>query len=256
MGHQFFNNGPDPALAAIKAQFGLTGGGAKTVNADRSVRWTASFRVFAHGYHSALARNTSWFIGMPPDGTVVPNPTAKGDGVTVTGGRIPMGVYSTLWYILPLGGDGGFVPGNFRITSVYDNDDVPWEIPPHWIMIVTRNDVGRGNATVRWGTGELDDNWRTLSLLNGWVNYGEEWTTAQYRKGPGPLVTVRGLIRNGTANHIATLPEGFRPSATLLTAQLAADTVGRVDFRANGEVIRHVGSNTWVTVNATFHAEQ
>ncbi|WP_329793890.1 hypothetical protein V1227_18965 [Lentzea sp. DG1S-22] len=256
MGHQFLNNGPDPALHAIRVQFGMTGGGVKTVAWNRSVRWSYDFRVYAHGYHPMLVTDTSWWIRMPPDGTVIPNPVPGGDSVTVTGGRIPMGNFTTLWYVLPIGTNGDTYPNNFRITSADDNDAIPWEIPSHWVMIVTRNDSTGGGAHVRWGTGEIDDCWEPLTLTNGWVNYGEEWATAQYRKGPSSLVEMRGLVRSGNASHVTTLPVGCRPSATLLTVQNVGDTFNRVDIRANGEVHRMGGGNAYLTINATFFADQ
>ncbi|WP_394615876.1 hypothetical protein JNUCC0626_40100 [Lentzea sp. JNUCC 0626] len=202
-----------------------------------------------------LVTDTSWWIRMPPDGTVIPNPNPGGDSVTVTDGRIPMGYYSTLWYELPLGSFGEPFPGNFRITSVYDDNRVPWEIPSHWVMILTRNDAGGASPHVRWGTGEIDDHWEPLPLLSGWVDYGGEWATAQYRKGPSSLVEVRGLVRAGNGSHIATLPVGYRPSATHLTVQNQADTFNRVDFRANGEIHRLGSGNAWLTINATFYAD-
>lgn len=58
--------------------------------------------------------------------------------------------------------------------------------------------------------------WTALTLKNNWQNYGGEFQTAQYRK-VGDEVQVRGLVRLGTtATAIATLPDGFRPPATLL----------------------------------------
>jgi len=72
---------------------------------------------------------------------------------------------------------------------------------------------------------------------NGWVNYGAPYGGAAFRKFPDGKVKLKGLICNGAAGVIFTLPPGYRPpSQTLIFAAKA--NAGTCDFRvdANGNV--------------------
>ncbi|ONI83506.1 hypothetical protein ALI22I_33985 [Saccharothrix sp. ALI-22-I] len=253
MGIHVFNARNGPFVNTTKMQFALTGGGVKSVASDRSVAWSRRFFAISLGKGRNWTTDGRFEILMPPDGTVIPSGSG-GTGVTVTSGRIPMPLFSSLWYVLPLGRDKVTRNDNFRITDYLDPGT--WDTPDHWILLATRNEDANGTPPVKWGTGEFGDYWRPLSLLNGWVNYGEEWATAAYRAGGGGLVEVRGLVRWGTANHVATLPAGYRPSATLLTVQNQADTFNRIDVRANGEILRLGSGNNYITLNVVFHADQ
>ncbi|WNV90319.1 hypothetical protein [Umezawaea sp. Da 62-37] len=234
------------------AQAMLSGGGARS-GTTVGVRWSDRFLVIGLGRSTRWSRDGVYEINMPPDGTVIPC-ASGGASVTVASGRVPVPFpYGALWYIPPIGLGQGSVPENFRITRF--GDPSPWEVPDHWILIASRNDDGQA-ALYKWGDGATTDYWRLLTLLNGWTNYGTEWSRAMYRRGVGDLVEVRGLVMNGTANHVGTLPAGFRPATTLLTVQNGADLFARVDINNIGQIIRLTGSSSYLTLNLMFHAEQ
>jgi hypothetical protein len=85
--------------------------------------------------------------------------------------------------------------------------------------------------TTRVGAAYLGDNpkiaarrqspspWVNLSLATGWTAYGGGFLTPGYRK-IGDLVYLRGLLNAGVGvtTLMATLPAGFRPTATVLTS--------------------------------------
>lgn len=66
----------------------------------------------------------------------------------------------------------------------------------------------RADAT--WGA------WTALAFASGWSNHGGGYQNCQYRK-YGDVVALRGLaLSSSTSTTIATLPSGYRPSATRL----------------------------------------
>ena len=80
-----------------------------------------------------------------------------------------------------------------------------------------------------------------LTLLNSAVAYGSGYEVPSYYRTKDNIVHLRGLMKNSTDNHIATLPAGFRPANRLLftTVQAMASInygVGRVDILTNGNI--------------------
>lgn len=101
------------------------------------------------------------------------------------------------------------------------------------------------------------EDWIAPTLLNGWVYYGHVWNTAGYFKDSFGIVHLKGLIKNGsTGQPIFTLPAGYRPAQQELHAACTnSNTIGRIDIRANGEVIMESGSNVWISLDGiTFRA--
>ncbi|WP_367135778.1 hypothetical protein [Saccharothrix sp. HUAS TT1] len=244
-------NGPRE-IDAVRSQVMLSGGGIKSSTVD-GVKWSQRLLVISLGRNTRWSRDGLWEIDMPPDGTVIPS-ISGGASVTVANGRVPIpSAYGALWYIPPISRGQASVPGNFRVSRYIDSSN--WEIPEHWVLIVSRNDDGQASL-FKWGDGSTTDYWRPLSLLNNWVNYGSGYAPAWFRKGVGDLVEVRGLVANGTSNHIATLPAGFRPGSILLTSQHAQDSFARVDLHPNGELHRNIGGTSFLSINIVFHAEQ
>jgi len=102
--------------------------------------------------------------------------------------------------------------------------------------------------------------WTNLSLQNGWINYGSAThSTAQYIKAADGLVTVKGLIKNGTTTNgtvIATLPAGYRPKERAIVHCVANGAYGRIDIQANGDIVANGVSATWTSIELRFMAEQ
>jgi hypothetical protein len=84
--------------------------------------------------------------------------------------------------------------------------------------------------------------WTALPLASGWTNYGATFQTARYTKTRDGLVLLQGLVKatsnRPTSNTIATLPSGYRPSATHLMPSSYSDAGAhpRVDVRSDGSV--------------------
>lgn len=104
--------------------------------------------------------------------------------------------------------------------------------------------------------------WTAPTFQNSWVNYGDQWNVAGYCKDPSGIVRLRGLIKNGSAGTIFTLPVGFRPSATCLylVACNHATPPGnaRIDVLSNGSVNLMTyatgGNNAWVSLDGITFA--
>ena len=99
--------------------------------------------------------------------------------------------------------------------------------------------------------------WIAPTLLNGWVNVGAGTNPTGYGKSGG-LILLRGLIKNGTANPLFTLPAGYRPAndtvLTTITYNGSAFSVGLVIVRAGGNVDLNVGANAEVTLDGMIFA--
>lgn len=104
--------------------------------------------------------------------------------------------------------------------------------------------------------------WSSLSMVNGWTWYDSAgiFSTPAYTKAADGLVTLKGLIRSGTATsdtNVAILPAGFRPSARMIFEVINNSAVGRVDVLPSGEVRILTGGNTWLALDSiSFMAEQ
>lgn len=139
------------------------------------------------------------------------------------------------------------------------------------------------------GLPEVDvtgESWKTPTLLNGWVDYGSTWQGARYRR-LGGVVYIQGLVKSGTASTVFNLPAGYRPAAALMfstmtysrtsggasdatTGPASAGTahthehahthdmtnhVGRLDIKANGDVIAGAFHSNWISISCSFPAE-
>ena len=114
---------------------------------------------------------------------------------------------------------------------------------------------GREDHSVTWGemptipqTGG-DVRWYPLPFVNGWVDYGTPFTPSGFRKLPNGLVLLRGLVKNGTASQICTMPPGYRPGIRGLFAGLSNEALCRIDVDAGGGVFMTLGINAWVSLN-------
>lgn len=104
--------------------------------------------------------------------------------------------------------------------------------------------------------------WNSLSMANGWTWYDATgiFATPAYIKASDGIVSLKGLIRSGTATSdttVANLPAGYRPKSRLIFFVMNNNTVGRVDVLADGQVRIMTGGNTWLALdNINFVAEQ
>lgn len=106
--------------------------------------------------------------------------------------------------------------------------------------------------------------WSTPALAASWVKYSTTpgYNTAQYTKNADGVVSLRGLIKSGTATSgtvIFTLPAGYRPSTNIICSQVSSpDSFARVDISSVGQVILREGvSNGWLSLaGCDFLAEQ
>ncbi len=98
--------------------------------------------------------------------------------------------------------------------------------------------------------------WSTpSSFQNGWQNYAGGWSNLQYTKAADGVVTIRGLIKSGTAtgtNTIATLPAGYLPPGQELFATPSNEAFGRVDISTSGNILFVAGSNIWFAVYLSY----
>lgn len=98
-----------------------------------------------------------------------------------------------------------------------------------------------------------------VGFAGTWVNYGGGWETAGYYKDPLGEVHVKGLVKNGAALLIFTLPAGYRPSAGIHFATVAsagANEYGvfQIDSGGNVTLASAAFGNAWVSLRCQFRA--
>ena len=104
------------------------------------------------------------------------------------------------------------------------------------------------------GSGGGGGSWTVPTLVNGWVNYGGGFSPVGYCKGGPGFVHLRGLIANGTAGTIFTLPPGFRPTYRQLLATISSSALARVDIYADGTVISLIYNSAWLSLDGLTFA--
>lgn len=93
--------------------------------------------------------------------------------------------------------------------------------------------------------------WQEVSnFLNGWVNYGESFSTAGYKKN-GKLVYLKGLIKSGTIGANAfRLATEYRPSTTRIFSGIAnSGTLAEIRVEKSGYVTITRGTTAWVSLD-------
>lgn len=101
------------------------------------------------------------------------------------------------------------------------------------------------------------DQWTALTLENAWVDIGAPAQVAQFRK-VGDMVGVRFAVVDGTALQMFTLPDGFRPPASIGISVNVHDNTNAPDFghlriAADGTAtLEHPGSLSGHSVWGTF----
>jgi hypothetical protein len=107
------------------------------------------------------------------------------------------------------------------------------------------------------GYGITIQGWISLSLTNGWLNYGGGFNAAGYWRDPFGVVHLRGFIKSGALGQAAcTLPAGYRPAANEGMATVANGAFGFLQITSAGLVIpSSPSSNVWFSLdNVTFRA--
>ena len=141
---------------------------------------------------------------------------------------------------------GVVIGGSGDAGLLFDNDDM-----------LDNSDTAGGSATrgatqqsIKAYVDNLETNPVNLTLLNNAVAFGAGYEVPSYYRTKDNIVHLRGLMKDSTANPIATLPSGFRPANQLLfsTGQAQAGIiygVGRVDVKANGDIDLNADSNAY-----------
>lgn len=103
--------------------------------------------------------------------------------------------------------------------------------------------------------------WTTMTLKNSWVVFNATSNaTPQYTKSADGIVTLKGLIKSGSVTSgvvLTTLPPGYRPSATLVFANICADAPCRIDVESSGDVTGRGVDAGWTSLSGiNFVAEE
>ena len=125
-----------------------------------------------------------------------------------------------------------------------------------WGHLYTKSDNelyfqdGAGNEkVVSTGT---DTAFTAPTLLNSWVNFGGGETNAGYRINADGLVTLEGVVKNGSSASaiIFTLPVGYRPATFVDLVGISNEVICKIQIAATGAVKNAVGGSTaWVSLN-------
>ncbi len=246
-----FDDGKRNFLA--QAQRNLRGGGVR-VATTTGVSWAQNPIILAGaGRGPTTALDGYFYIGNPPSGTVIPvvGTYTQSSATVQTDGIVPLTLYQSLYYQLPLGGFGSSVPSNFVIVD-YRAGTV--DIPAYWIFVVGRDD---DSQTYTWGDGMQTAWWQPLPLSNGWVNYTSIYSVAQYKR-ENNHVYIQGLVKSGTTSGIGTLPQGYWPSGALIKPGTYNGGFVRLNALSNGVISCDAAAYnaTFLSIDMDFPAEQ
>jgi hypothetical protein len=93
-----------------------------------------------------------------------------------------------------------------------------------------------------------------LILSGSWTSFGSGYSDPGFSKDANGYVHLTGTITGGSGT-IGTLPEGFRPLATLQFAVPAGGAFGVLEVASTGIITLVSGSTTKVSMNsASFKA--
>lgn len=120
----------------------------------------------------------------------------------------------------------------------------------------------RGGSDLLWWDGSAYHHvtgypgWSSFSYLNSWTNYGSTFSSGGYFKDGHGVVHLRGLIKNGTNAHIATLPAGYRPAGNEIFPAITWNSVFcRITIYSDGRIEATSYSSTWLSLaGITFKA--
>jgi len=232
-----------------KLQRVLSGGGVRKVEAG-SIAWSQRFIAIGSGVDD-YSPGGYFNIEMPPDGTVIPLHSNATTSQTVSGGRIPIPNWASLYYDPPLGSTYTSDPSRFHLVSY--TEAYPYDVPPQWILIATRN-IDSLSPSIMWGDGRTQDYWRTITMSASWVSFGGVYNTPAWKFAGDGAVVMRGLVKSGslsTSVPAFTFPAGLGPAGTEIFQQASDIGQCRVDIRNDGGLLMYGyyngGNNAWVS---------
>lgn len=143
-----------------------------------------------------------------------------------------------------------FHPDNVgRQTLIDFTAAYPREVTRHWVA-----------STTSWSSWSGSGGVTSLTLQNGWVDYGGSFGPLVAGRTPDGLVYLSGAIKSGTVTAtttIATLPAGYRPIAEMLlpVATLASPYIGQIRITTAGVIsLRVAGDATGMFFNGVSFA--
>jgi len=102
-------------------------------------------------------------------------------------------------------------------------------------------------------TTKFTDNYESIpGFSNSWVNFGNPYPPAAFRKDRYGCVSLRGIIKSGTVGAVAfTLPVGYRPATNRdsYVPMVSNDAFGSLVIRTDGTVTPITANNTHVTLD-------
>lgn len=108
---------------------------------------------------------------------------------------------------------------------------------------------------------DADTSWHEIgadgepAFQNSWVNFGGDWSPAEFRKDALGFVEVRGMIKDGVITGVVlTLPSGYRPGGDLYFSTVSNLAFGGIIVKADGDVVAQVGNNAWFSICCRFYA--
>ena len=97
----------------------------------------------------------------------------------------------------------------------------------------------------------VQEDWQDLTLENGWTRFSTTYNPPQYFKDSQGIVHLRGLIKDGTAEEISTLPTAYSPSFRELHIGTTNRNVScRIDITNAGVITLAADyDNAWVSLD-------
>jgi len=124
--------------------------------------------------------------------------------------------------------------------------------------IKMRRTTGNMNSWTGWRTNFEKSTWNSISLQNGWSNYGGSEPIASYVVRNG-VVYVRGLITGGSTtlnSLIGSIPSEYRPSSRHIVSTLSSGDNGyepsRFFIETNGDIKYMNGGNNWFVLTTSY----
>lgn len=115
-------------------------------------------------------------------------------------------------------------------------------------VLVSGNIILKGSIT--------QGSWSAPTLLNGWQDYGGDYSPAGYFRDKNGIVHLRGLVKGGSGA-IFVLPEGYRPAYREIHAAVSNNTLGRCDILPDGSVQMVIGQTNWISLDGiSFRADE
>ena len=207
-------------------------------NATMAPNWTTYGSPFPPASSAVDADGRVFVKGLIARNAVVADPT--------TTSTLPVGARPSEQLLLPVNNNSGF--GFIRILAdgSIQATNSPAGTGYNWLTI--QSTFYQSSYT----------NWIGLTMQGTWAYYGAPYTMPQYTKSSDGVVTLKGLIRNGTiGTTVATLPVGYRPNYRILFSTVSNSVYGRLDIDASGNIIAQGGNTAWYSLDGImFYADQ